>query len=94
MTKRKRNIPLFEGDLVNQALKQSFIKLNPRTMLHNPVMFTVEIGTVVMAIVTANILFTHDKSQGTLLYNLIINSLLMANPRPVLVFSFSVLGTL
>ena len=43
---------LFEPALVQTALKQSFIKLDPRVMIKNPVMFTVEIGTVIMAYVT------------------------------------------
>ena len=34
------------------AIKESFIKLDPRVMVRNPVMFTVEVGTVVMAWVT------------------------------------------
>jgi len=42
---------LFEPALVQTALKQSFIKLDPRVMVRNPVMFTVEVGTVVMAYV-------------------------------------------
>ncbi|HTB07285.1 MAG TPA: potassium-transporting ATPase subunit B, partial [Bacteroidia bacterium] len=77
MTKRQRTTSLFQKDLVNKALVQSFVKLNPRILMHNPVMFTVEIGTIVMAIVTANILATHDKSQGTFLYNLIITIILL-----------------
>ena len=39
---------LFEPALVKTALKQSFIKLNPRIMMRNPVMFTVEMGTAIM----------------------------------------------
>src|ERR1700761_3335201 len=42
---------LFEPALVRTALKESFIKLDPRVMIHNPVMFTVEIGTLVMGVV-------------------------------------------
>ena len=33
-------------------MKQSFVKLNPKIMFKNPVMFLVEIGTVVMLIVS------------------------------------------
>ncbi|MEI6520249.1 MAG: potassium-transporting ATPase subunit KdpB [bacterium] len=33
--------------LVLQAIRASFIKLNPRTLMHNPVMFVVEIGSVI-----------------------------------------------
>jgi len=61
---------LFEPALVQTALKESFIKLNPKSMLRNPVMFTVEIGTVVMLYVAFYSL-THQ-GQGTFGYNLTI----------------------
>ncbi len=69
--KRNRNNKLFEPALVKEALKQSFIKLDPRLMVHNPVMFTVEIGTAVMMAVCIWII-TGNKSQGGLAYNLIV----------------------
>ena len=69
--KRNRDNKLFEPALVKEALKQSFIKLNPRLMVHNPVMFTVEIGTAVMMAVCIWII-TGNKSQGSLAYNLIV----------------------
>lgn len=77
MTKRQRSTSLFQGDLVNEALKQSFIKLNPRILYRNPVMFTVEIGTIVMAIVTAGILINHNTTQGSFGYNLTITLILL-----------------
>jgi K+-transporting ATPase ATPase B chain len=43
MAKRQRKTPLFQRDLVNEALRQSFIKLNPKILIKNPVMFTVEV---------------------------------------------------
>ncbi|SHG36236.1 potassium-transporting ATPase subunit KdpB [Pedobacter caeni] len=67
--KNKSNI-LFEPALVNTALKQSFIKLDPRLMIRNPVMFTVEIGTFVMLFVT--IYSLSNSSQGSFGYNLIV----------------------
>jgi High-affinity K+ transport system, ATPase chain B len=36
MAKRKRSVRLFEPDLVKEAIKQSFIKLNPVVMVKNP----------------------------------------------------------
>ncbi len=66
---------LFEPALVQTALKESFIKLDPRVMLRNPVMFTVEIGTVVMLYVTFYS-FTH-KGQGSFTYNLVIFAILL-----------------
>jgi len=78
MTKRHRNNALFQKDLVNEALIQSFVKLNPRILCRNPVMFTVEIGTIVMAIVSGAILFNHNTTQGSLGYNLAITLILFA----------------
>jgi len=69
---RKRNIKLFEPALVSSAFKQSFVKLSPRLMIKNPVMFTVELGTLVMLFVIANQLFTGDASQGALWYNVAV----------------------
>ena len=66
----KSNNKLFEPALVNTALKQSLLKLDPRLMIRNPVMFTVEIGTLVMLFVTLYS-FTND-SQGSFGYNLAI----------------------
>jgi K+-transporting ATPase ATPase B chain len=43
-----KNTSLFQKDLMQEAFKQSFVKLNPKIMFRNPVMFTVEIGTAVM----------------------------------------------
>ena len=63
---------LFPADLVKESLKQSFVKLNPRLLIKNPVMFTVEIGTIVMLVVTLNTFFTGDLSQGSFGYNLTI----------------------
>lgn len=59
---------LFQKELVQQALKQSFVKLNPKVMFRNPVMFTVEIGTLIMAAVCVWII-TGETSQGGLGYN-------------------------
>jgi K+-transporting ATPase ATPase B chain len=70
MAKNKSN-KLFESALVKEALKQSFIKLDPRILYRNPVMFTVEIGTVVMLAVCIWIL-TGDKTQGSFIYNFIV----------------------
>ncbi|MGZ8557651.1 MAG: potassium-transporting ATPase subunit KdpB [Chitinophagaceae bacterium] len=77
MAKNKRSIRLFEPALVGTAVKQSFVKLSPRLMVKNPVMFTVEIGTAVMLAVTLYQLFTGDNSQGALWYNITIFVILL-----------------
>jgi K+-transporting ATPase ATPase B chain len=61
---------LFQADQMKDALVQSFIKLDPRILVRNPVMFTVEIGTVVMLIVT--IFSFSNTSQGGWGYNFTI----------------------
>lgn len=76
MSKNSSN-KLFEPQLVREALTQSFVKLNPKIMFRNPVMFTVEIGTIVMLIVSIWIL-TGEKSQGSFIYNFIIFLVLFA----------------
>jgi potassium-transporting ATPase ATP-binding subunit len=76
MSKRKKNLKLFEKDIVITAVKQSFVKLNPVTMLKNPVMFTVLIGTIIMAVVTFLALFGSGGSLGTPGYDFVITILL------------------
>ncbi|MCK9859632.1 potassium-transporting ATPase subunit KdpB [Paenibacillus sp. ATY16] len=48
----KRKKSLFSGPIVFQAIKASFIKLNPVSMMKNPVMFVVEVGTLVVLLMT------------------------------------------
>ncbi len=67
---------LFKRELVADAIKQSFVKLNPRYQFRSPVMFTVEIGTMVMMFVCAWIL-AGEKSQGSFTYNFIIFLILL-----------------
>ncbi|RNA63128.1 K(+)-transporting ATPase subunit B [Chryseobacterium nematophagum] len=62
---------LFQKDLVNEAIQQSFVKLNPKIMFKNPVMFLVEIGTAVMFIVSLLSLIG-DTSQGSFKYNFLV----------------------
>ncbi|MGJ1263738.1 potassium-transporting ATPase subunit KdpB [Sphingobacterium spiritivorum] len=62
------NKSLFQKDLMKEAFAQSFAKLNPKLMFRNPVMFTVEVGTLVMLVVTAWTL-SGDLSQGSFGYN-------------------------
>ena len=76
MTKNKSN-SLFEGKQVKDALVQSFVKLNPKIMFKNPVMFTVEIGTAIMFAVCIAILFG-AQDQGSFAYNFIVFLILLA----------------
>lgn len=66
-----KNTSLFQKDLMLEAFKQSFVKLNPKIMFRNPVMFTVEIGTAVMFAVCLWTL-AGETSQGSFAYNLTV----------------------
>jgi potassium-transporting ATPase ATP-binding subunit len=46
----RRAISLFRRDIVQRALIDSFIKLDPRVQIRNPVMFVVEIGAVITTV--------------------------------------------
>ncbi|WP_312554744.1 potassium-transporting ATPase subunit KdpB [Empedobacter brevis] len=77
------NTSLFQKDVVQEALKQSFVKLNPKTMFRNPVMFTVWIGTLVMLVVSLWT-FAGSQGQGNFGYNftvfiILLLTLLFAN---------------
>ena len=73
----ERGTVLFQSELIGTAIKQSFTKLNPAQLVKNPVMFTVEIGTVIMLFVTIYIALSGDKTQGTLGYNSVITVILL-----------------
>jgi K+-transporting ATPase ATPase B chain len=42
--------PLFDAELVGRAVKESFWKLNPFTLLKNPVIFVVEVGAALTTV--------------------------------------------
>jgi len=72
-----KSASLFESKQVKEALVQSFIKLNPKLMIKNPVMFTVEIGTAIMFAVCISILMGAT-DQGSFTYNVIVFFILLA----------------
>lgn len=72
---KENNNNLFQADLMNEAWKQSFLKLNPSKMFRNPVMFMVYIGTIVMAGVCIWIALG-EKNQGSLGCNIVVTFIL------------------
>src|SRR5581483_10513498 len=56
--KLTRSRPLFDREIVNRAIRESFVKLNPMTLLKNPVMFVVEIGASLTTVFLIRDLFT------------------------------------
>jgi len=75
MSKHPRKTKLLESSLVREAFKKSFVKLSPRYMVRNPVMFTVEIGTAVMLGVCLWVA-AGETTQGSLAYNIAITAIL------------------
>ena len=49
--KDNKSASLFQKEQVIDSIKQSFVKLNPRVMIKNPIMFTVEVCTAIMFLV-------------------------------------------
>ena len=72
------NNKLLDRQLIKKSLSESFRKLDPRRMIKNPIMFTVEVVTAVMLMLVAYIAVTGDESQGSLLYNFIVFAVLLA----------------
>lgn len=77
MSKAIATTRLFEPHLVRAAFRQSFVKLNPRILFRNPVMFTVEAGTAVMLVVTIYTAFSGHTDQGSFGYNLAVFIILL-----------------
>jgi len=50
MKNERQAISLFQRDIVRRALLDSFKKLDPRVQIRNPVMFVVEIGSVITTV--------------------------------------------
>ncbi|WP_418821266.1 potassium-transporting ATPase subunit KdpB [Parabacteroides johnsonii] len=70
--KENRSASLFPKELVIESLKQSFVKLDPRTMFRNPIMFIVEVVTFVMLVVTVWSATGGDTAQGSFGYNILV----------------------
>jgi K+-transporting ATPase ATPase B chain len=47
----RRETGIFEREIVKQAIRDSFPKLDPRSQIKNPVMFIVEIGSVITTVI-------------------------------------------
>jgi potassium-transporting ATPase ATP-binding subunit len=66
--RQSRRQGLFAPDLLKAALIQSFVMLRPDIQWKNPVMFVVEIGTVLTFIYTIAVAFFHFQSKAELGY--------------------------
>src|SRR6476469_302301 len=59
-----RSRPLFDPEIVGRALRASFVKLNPITLLKNPVMFVVAVGAALTTLFLIRDLFTGGGAVG------------------------------
>jgi potassium-transporting ATPase ATP-binding subunit len=55
---------LWTSGIIAVAIKDSFVKLNPRTLMKNPVMFVVEVGSVVTSVELISDLARHGGNFG------------------------------
>ena len=74
--KSNKSTSLFSRELVLESLKQSFVKLDPRMMVRNPVMFIVEVCTALMIVATLYFLFAGVTDQGAFGYNVAVSVIL------------------
>ena len=55
---------LWDGKIVRQALIDAIAKLDPRTMMRNPVMFVVEVGSVLTTVLLVRDSLAHQPGFG------------------------------
>jgi K+-transporting ATPase ATPase B chain len=58
LSRGKRARPLFDPPIVKRAIVDSFVKLNPKTLAKNPVMFVVEVGAALTTLLLIKTLAT------------------------------------
>ena len=75
--KKQINNTLFDKQLLKTSFVESFQKLDPRKMIKNPIMFTVEAVTSVMLLLLVYIAVSGDNSQGSFWYNLVVFAVLL-----------------
>nr|BBH95770.1 potassium-transporting ATPase ATP-binding subunit [Thermogemmatispora argillosa] len=61
-TRRKGNVSSFDPQIVRRALVDAFRKLDPRWQIKNPVMFVVEVGSLITTIEFVRLLLTAPTS--------------------------------
>jgi potassium-transporting ATPase ATP-binding subunit len=64
LKKGKRSRPLLDPPIVRRAVWDSFVKLNPATLIKNPVMFVVEVGALLTTFLAGRDLLVHASNPG------------------------------
>ena len=62
--KDSKSKSLWDAKIVRGALLDSVVKLSPRTMMRNPVMFVVEVGSAIATVLLLKGAFTHQPGFG------------------------------
>ncbi|NIK71235.1 potassium-transporting ATPase subunit KdpB [Paenibacillus sp. BK720] len=73
MTTQRKS--MLTSAIISRAVKDSFLKLNPLTMMRNPVMFVVEVGTLVVLLMT--IFPGYFGTEGRIGFNLTVFLILL-----------------
>jgi K+-transporting ATPase ATPase B chain len=60
----KKGKSIWDPAIAKRAVWDAFVKLNPRTLMKNPVMFVVEVGSVLLTFDLVRDLVTHSLSLG------------------------------
>ncbi len=64
MTKKTKSKAIWDMKIVRRAVVDSLVKLNPKNMMANPVMFVVEVGSVVTSVLLVRDVMQHQGSFG------------------------------
>jgi potassium-transporting ATPase ATP-binding subunit len=67
MADKKKSKSIWDMKIVRRALWDSLVKLDPRNMMKNPVMFVVEVGSLATSILLVRDVLRH---QGAFSFNL------------------------
>jgi len=72
MSDKKRESKFITKEILNEAIIESFKKLNPKYMIKNPVMFVVEVGFVISLLLTFLPNLFGDEGNNLRIYNFIV----------------------
>jgi len=74
---KSNNKKLITRDILGASIKQSFMKLHPKYMIKNPVMFVVEVGFVITLFLTIFPSFFGDEGNNLRIYDGIVSLILL-----------------
>ena len=72
----KKKSKFITGDILASSIKNSFIKLDPRYMVKNPVMFVVEIGFIITLLLSIFPNMFGEQGENLRAYNIIVSLIL------------------